>query len=420
MTPEGKYKILLISDHAASCSGVGLMGRFLGEGLVKKGRWTIRQFGAAIKHADYNVMSLSPDFVIKPIDGFGNPDLLRVTLVQEKPDVVMLFTDPRFYEYLIAMEDEIHQLCPIVWWTIWDNKPTPHFNAPIYKSIDLLNCISDLTHQMITEIVPQQRDQINFIPHAFPPGLYYPLPDSDINAYRRQILGSDKEDHFVGIWINRNAKRKRPADVLESWKLFLDRLQAEHGHKKAVLIMHTDPLDMEGPNLHYIVDTLGIGDTVIFSNDRLEFEKINVLHNISDFCINLSYAEGFGLATLEAMMCGNPIVAVQTGGMARQVVDVHDGTPNGIPLPVELKTLVGSQSVPVIYEDYCTAQTASDGIYQLYQMGEEQRKQLGAKARKYALQEFNYQSMIDRWDETLFDCIRNWKSRRRTWEKIDL
>ena len=134
-----KLKILLISDHALSTSGVGCQSRFLMNGLIDKGTWTVRQLGAALKHNNYDVAVPHPDFIIKPIDGFGNPDMLRVLLATEKPDVLMIFTDPRFYTWLWAMEDEIHQVCPIAYWHVWDNYPSPDFNEAYYASTDLIN-----------------------------------------------------------------------------------------------------------------------------------------------------------------------------------------------------------------------------------------------------------------------------------------
>ena len=125
-------KILLLSDHALSTSGVGCQSRYLMNGLIEKGCWTVRQFGAALKHSDYEIQSPNPDFIIKPVDGFGDPDTLRVALAAEKPDVLMIFTDPRFFTWLWAMEDEIHQICPIAYWHVWDNYPVPEFNYPYY------------------------------------------------------------------------------------------------------------------------------------------------------------------------------------------------------------------------------------------------------------------------------------------------
>jgi hypothetical protein len=36
-----KNKILILSDHALSPSGVGVQTRFLVDGLIKKGCWTV-------------------------------------------------------------------------------------------------------------------------------------------------------------------------------------------------------------------------------------------------------------------------------------------------------------------------------------------------------------------------------------------
>jgi hypothetical protein len=88
-----KKKVVILSDHALSTSGVGTQTRHLVSGLLEKNKYTFRQFGAALKHASYDTIKVDDDFIIKPIDGFGNPDLIRVTLAAEKPDVLFIFTD---------------------------------------------------------------------------------------------------------------------------------------------------------------------------------------------------------------------------------------------------------------------------------------------------------------------------------------
>lgn len=400
-----KYKILMLSDHALSTSGVGTQSRHLIQGLIQKGCWSVRQFGAAIKHENYDTTVLNDDFVIKPVDGFGSPELLRVTLATEKPDLLFLFTDPRFFHWVWEMEDEIHQICPIAYWHVWDNRPTPRFNDVLYESTDLINCHSHLTYEMVKENFP---DKTNFVPHSLPEELFFPLGKHAKHAYRRQLLGPERQDHFVAFWMNRNAKRKRPNDVLLAWKLFMDMLKKE-GKSDATLVMHTDPNDSEGPNLEITSDMLDIRDSVFFSNQRVDFEKINVLHNMCDVVFNIAYAEGFGLGTLEAMQAGTPIIAVKTGGLTRQVVDHRDGSENGIALPVEVQTLVGSQSVPYIYEDYVSPETTAKALYEMYSMDPRERETLGQKARDYVLSEFAYQDTIDKWNDTMIDLIKNWK-----------
>ena len=409
-----KYKVLLLSDHALSTSGVGTQSRHLINGLLKKGGWSFRQFGAAIKHENYNTVVVNEDFVIKPVDGFGNPDMLRVTLATEKPDVLLLFTDPRFFIWIWEMEDEIHQICPIAYWHVWDNRPTPRYNDVLYESTDLINCHSHLTYEMVKENFPEKT---KFVPHALPEDLYFPLGDVAKKSYRRQLLGNEKADHFIAFWMNRNAKRKRPNDVLLSWQLFMQELKKQ-GREDALLIMHTDPYDSEGPNLQKTADMLGIQDSALFSNQRVDFEKINIMHNIADVTLNISFAEGFGLGTLESMQCGTPIIAAKTGGLTRQVVDHRDGTENGVALPIEARSLVGSQQVPYIYEDYVSADATAAALMKIYSLNPEERKALSEKVRSYVMSEFNYQNTIDMWDDTLRGLIENWRRDRFTLETM--
>ncbi len=414
-----KKKILVLSDHALSTSGVGVQTRFLIEGLLKKypGEWTFRQFGAAVKHDSYDTVAINEDFIIKPIDGFGNPDLIRMTLATERPDILLIFTDPRFFIWLWEMEDEIHQVCPIAYWHVWDNRPRPNFNDVLYASTDLINCHSYLSYEMVAEEFPEKT---NFIPHTLPPGIFKSLPPSQVRSWKQKIIGAERRDHFTVFWVNRNAKRKRPGDLLWAWKLFLDKLEKKHGHKNATLILHTDPRDSEGPNMLAVGEMLGIVENIVFSTERLEFEQMNVLHNICDCCINISFAEGFGLSTLEAMQCGKPIIAVKTGGQTRQVVDHRDGSENGIALDVDYRSLVGSQSVPYIYEDYADVESIADGIYRMFEMGPEERQRLGRKAQKYVHEEFSHDKMIDSWHTALTELHETWKGNQTKWEHIEI
>lgn len=403
-----KKKILVLSDHALSTSGVGTQTRHLITGLIDKGCWSFRQLGAAIKHSDYRTIVVNDDFIIKPIDGFGSPDLIRILLATEKPDALLIFTDPRFFTWLYEIEDEIHQVCPILWWHVWDNYPTPRFNDHFYEATDAINCHSHLTYQMCSE---NFAEKTSFIPHAIPDNIFFKRSIEEINTLREKMLPQDKRDHFIVSWVNRNARRKRPGDLLYSFKVFLDKLEEKHGHRNASLLLHTDPLDKEGQNLYEVAEQQNITNNIIFSTNKLSFEDMNNLYNISDCYINISLAEGFGLGTLEAMQAGTPIIALKTGGMTRQVVDHRDGSENGVALPVEFKALVGSQHVPYIYEDYVSQETVANALLKIHDLSPEDRRSLGEKARSYVESEFSYQKTVDLWHDSLEDTINNWKER---------
>lgn len=401
-----KNKILVISDHALSPSGVGVQTRFLIEGLIKKGDMSFIQLGAAVKHQDYKTVFVNEDFIIKPIDGFGNPDMLRAVLLNERPDALFIFTDPRFFTWLFEIEDEIRQVCPILWWHVWDNRPTPTFNNWMYNSTDAINCHSYLTYEMCSENYP---DKTSFIPHAIPQNIFFRLPEDLVRQEKSRILGKEREDHFVCLWMNRNCKRKRPGDVLYSWKLFLDKLDDDN--KDVVLVMHTDPNDSAGPDLIKISLMLGIEDNIAFSTEKLDFKFINILHNMSDVTLNISFNEGFGLTTLESMQTGTPIIATTTGGLTRQVIDYRDGSENGIALEPDVLSINGTQEVPYIFEEYVSCEKVADALLNFYNYSPEHKKDLSRKVENYVKEEFNHQKTIDLWHESFKKTINNFKSK---------
>ena len=133
---------------------------------------------------------------------------------------------------------------------------------------------------------------------------------------------------------------------------------------------------------------------------------------MADVTVNIADAEGFGLATLSAMMVGRPIIALKTGGMTRQVVDHRDGSENGVAIEPAARTMVGSQMVPYIYDDHVSHLDIVEAYWKLYKMTPEERKALGEKARSYAQAEFGYNDMIKAWDESLDKCIAEWKNNK--------
>jgi glycosyltransferase involved in cell wall biosynthesis len=211
------------------------------------------------------------------------------------------------------------------------------------------------------------------------------------------------------------------SDILFSWKTFVDRLESQSGHRKATLLLHTDPLDPEGTNLFSVIDMLGIGPNVVFSKERIGFNEMKVIYNISDTIVNRSTNEGFGLPTLEMMMCGKPIIALKTGGLTRQVEDPDTGEHYGIGLNPEVRTIVGNHMVPYIYEDFVSHETLTKAFMQMYEMGPDAREILGKKAMERARREYNLDKVIKDWDESLTKTIEEFNSpTHKNWSLTEL
>ena len=75
--------------------------------------------------------------------------------------------------------------------------------------------------------------------------------------------------------------------------------------------------------------------------------------------------------------------------------------------------MVGSQSVPYIFEDYADTDSIADGIYKIYSLSKEEKLSLSKKVKNYAQSEFSYQKTIDLWHDSLEATIKDWKQNRK-------
>ena len=225
--------------------------------------------------------------------------MIRSILRTEKPDIIWFMTDPRFYVWLWDMENEIRPLVPMVYYHVWDNFPAPMFNRAYYLSNDRICAISKVTRDIVAEVSPEVR--LDYVPHAVNGEVFKPFTDEQITKMRKDNLKQEDQDKVIFFWNNRNARRKQSGSLIFWFKKFLD----EVGHDKAQLIMHTDPKDAHGQDLQQIVEHLGL-DTqqqVLFSTQKVGQGDLAAMYNMVDCTINISDAEGFGLATLESLSC---------------------------------------------------------------------------------------------------------------------
>ena len=84
-----KIKVLTLSDHPFSPSGVGTQTKYMIDYLYKTGKYQFVCLGGAVKHKDYRpqkVENYGDDLIIYPVDGYGTQDLVRQLLELHKPD----------------------------------------------------------------------------------------------------------------------------------------------------------------------------------------------------------------------------------------------------------------------------------------------------------------------------------------------
>ena len=112
---EKKIKVMTIGDMPLSPSGVGIQSKNIIECLLKSGEYSVISLGGAMSHPNYQPIRLEEygeDWVVFPVDGFGNADTVRSVIRNFKPDILWFMTDPRFFEWLWVLENEIRPIIP--------------------------------------------------------------------------------------------------------------------------------------------------------------------------------------------------------------------------------------------------------------------------------------------------------------------
>lgn len=397
-----KTKILVLSDHPLSPSGVGTQTKYMIEALLKTGRYQFVCLGGAIKHANYQPQRIEPwleDWRIFPIDGYGNPEIIRSVMQKERPDVLWFMTDPRFYGWLWEIENEIRANVPMVYYHVWDNFPAPHYNGVFYRSTDEVVCISKVTQKIVEAVSPEVSSC--YLPHAVNSSIFYEYTGKEkrqmVDVLRHRIAVESSVNHKnlnkkIFFWNNRNARRKQSGTLIWWFKEFLD----EVGHDKATLLMHTDPRDQHGQDLPHLIERLNVGDgQVLLSTQKIQPNELANMYNVADYTLNIADAEGFGLSTLESLSCGTPIIVNMTGGLQEQVTDGKNWF--GFGIEPTSKAVIGSLQVPYIYEDRISQKDFNTALKKTLSWSPKAYAKMSRLGIKHVKENYNFEQYEKRW-----------------------
>ena len=152
---DERKKILLMCDDIRTHSGIATVAKEIVMHTCH--HYNYINIGAAINHPEQGkrldlsqetnkVAGIEDSSVnVIPFSGYGNPDLVRQLLRQEKPDAILFITDPRYFMWAFQIENEIRKDIPIIYLNIWDDYPAPQYNENYYESCDALYGISRQT-----------------------------------------------------------------------------------------------------------------------------------------------------------------------------------------------------------------------------------------------------------------------------------
>ena len=403
---DQRKKILLLSDDIRTQSGVGNMSREIVTHTAHRYNWI--NLGGANKHpdkgkgfdlsAEVNKQIGINDSDVKVIasEGYGDAHLLRSVIVQEKPDAIVHFTDPRYWIWMYQMENEIRQQCPLVFYTIWDDLPYPMYNREFYRSEDMLLGISKQTVNIVKNVLkdhPKEDWAVQYVPHGIDENKFFPvINDFEFEAFKENLLGKEEMD-FVVLWNSRNIRRKNAPDIILAWRTFLDQLPIEKA-KRCTLLMKTDAVFEHGTDLPKVVETICDPEIhkVKIIHERFNERDLNYLYNCSDAHMFFTDNEGWGLGLTESLTAGRMIIAPVQGGMQDQMrfedengdwIDFsteHPSNADGkykkhgewaMPVFPKTRSVKGSPLTPYIFASQCTIEDAAIALMKVYKIGPE-------------------------------------------------
>ncbi len=448
---EDRKKILLITDDIRVHSGVAQIGREIVLNSSHHYNWTC--IAGAVEHPEEGkVIDISQELNdfngledsychLYPTKGYGNMDVVRAIMHREKPDAILLITDPRYFSWLFHSEDQIRKKIPIGYLNIWDNYPAPMYNKEFYESCDLLMGISKQTVN-INKLVLGDRGKnkiFKYVPHGLNNNKFNILEDNDIELTTfSKNIGLSEDNKFHLLFNSRNIRRKQVSNIIMAWKLFIDKLSPEEA-KKCQLTLKTEAIFEHGTDLNAVIEYFCDPEIcrVGILQHKLTTEEMNLLYNSADGVIQISNAEGWGLSLTEAMLTGTPFIAAVTGGMQDQMrfedekgnwIEFNGEFPSNhhgkykkhgewaLPVYTAASTLVGSPPTPYIYDDHHNLNDVVDQIMKLYKMDDKKRKSIGKKGYEWATSDeagFTSEKMTEKVIDGFEELFQTWKPREK-------
>ena len=450
---EQRKKILLVCDDIRVHSGVATVAKEIVIHTAHHFNWV--NIAGAIQHPEKGkVLDISSATNIEAkiedsnvrlycVDGYAQSIELQQILNVEKPDAVMLITDPRYFKHIFNMEDTIRKQCPLVYLNIWDDYPAPMYNKPYYEACDLLMGISKQTvniNKLVLADCDNSKRVFKYVPHGLNHKEFYPIGKDHseyepLQQFRTNLVGENID--YIMFFNSRNIRRKQIPDAMLAFRSFLDSLPKEKADK-CRFVLHTELVTDHGTDLGAVAEYLfgeNYESNIIFSHQKLSRTQLNWLYNIADLQILITSNEGWGLTVTEAMLTGTPVIANVTGGMQDQMRFVDENgkwfTPSAdvpsnhrgtykehgewmFPVYPTSRSIQGSPQTPYIFDDRCSWEDVCDRIKEIYELTDEERKAKGLKGREWALSDeagFTAEHQAQRVMEAFEELFSVWEPR---------
>jgi glycosyltransferase involved in cell wall biosynthesis len=193
-----------------------------------------------------------------------------------------------------------------------------------YRHADILTCIGRAIEREALAL-GISRERVYFLPNAV-----------DLTRFRLPVDGERAEirrsldiplDRVVCVFVGRLSLEKGLMDLLEAWRLLQAPTSGGGSFQRRAMLLVAGP-DMAGnawnvgPSAREFVRRHGLSDSVRFVGSVADPSP---LLRAADVFVQPSHFEAQGLAAVEALGCGVPVIASAVGGLLDFVKDGDNG-----------------------------------------------------------------------------------------------
>ena len=244
-----------------------------------------------------------------------------------KSDVIVGTMD----EMMLQTRERVGKHVPYVWFpfaSVTRSFPDMRHNHQYFKSTDIIVCHCEAEVEITRKFFTNAR--LRYVPFIYDDSIFYPLEEASRQAVKAE-MGFGPDDKIL-LYVGRIAVEKNVQTVLKIFSVVQNLIPNVHlvvvgrASESPFAEFGVFPLNLIG-TLTKMYRTLGIPKEKIHFIDNKAPAELRNLYSAADavFNLTLNHDENFGLAQVEAMGCGTPVVGTNWGGLKDTIIDGETG-----------------------------------------------------------------------------------------------